>query len=131
MTFIAQFLNNCQGTSTIEGIVLDMSKINRIDFNPAAFREMYNLRLLKIFHSDIRKKCEVSADQGNRDLLFSANLRYLHWEEYPWRYFPPCFRAENLVELVMPYSKVTQLWEGIQVSFFFSPRSFFFLQALN
>ena len=96
-----------------------MSGISRIDFNSAAFRNMYKLRLLKIFCSDVRKKCEVSIDQGNCDLLFLPNsLRYLHWEDYPWKYFPPRFRPENLVELIMPDSKVEKLWEAVQVWIF-------------
>ncbi|GMN46928.1 hypothetical protein TIFTF001_016110 [Ficus carica] len=73
---------------------------------------MYKLRLLKILHS---KNCEVCIPSGYDDLQFLPDsLRYLHWDGYPWKSFPLGFRPEDLVELILPYSKVKKLWEGSQ-----------------
>ena len=94
-----------------------MSKISRIEFNSGAFQDMSALRLLKIFHSDVRKTCEVSIKGGDMSGLhfFPDTLRYLHWEEFPWKSFSRSFRPQYLVELILPFSNIVQLWEGIQV----------------
>ena len=100
---------------TIEGIVLDTWKISEV--HPAAFKNMYKLRLLKILHS---KKCEGCIPSGDDDLQFLPDsLRYLHWDGYPWKSFPLGFRPQYLVELILPYSNVEKLWEGSQVSISF------------
>ena len=115
--FHSQFALICQGTEATQGILLDMSKINKIYFNHVAFLRMRKLRLLKIFHSDRRSKCEVAIHRQKSDLRFLPNsLRYLFWEGYPWKSFPTRFRPENLVELHLPHSNVERLWEGNQVN---------------
>ncbi|KAL2328117.1 hypothetical protein Fmac_021544 [Flemingia macrophylla] len=42
----------------------------------------------------------------------SNELRYICWHEFPFKCFPSSFRPEELVELILPYSNIIQLWEG-------------------
>ena len=78
---------------------------------PIVFREMYNLRLLKIV---VRMgKCKLHLSRG-LDFLPDA-LRYLQWLEYPLKSLPSSFSPHNLVKLDMPLSQLEQLWSGFQV----------------
>ncbi|XP_024030731.1 disease resistance-like protein DSC1 [Morus notabilis] len=108
--------NNYKDTISIEGIFLDMSKIDEdLCLEPAVFEEMSNLRLLKIHNSDPKnpgKKFKVYLHQGLRYLPNS--LRYLSWRSYPSKTLPIKFRQASLVELEMPRSQLTQLWDGVQ-----------------
>ncbi|MED6207174.1 hypothetical protein PIB30_033368 [Stylosanthes scabra] len=45
---------------------------------------------------------------------FSAKLRYLEWNSYPLNSLPSRFCAEKLVEIRMPYSEISKLWDGKQ-----------------
>ncbi|TQE09537.1 hypothetical protein C1H46_004885 [Malus baccata] len=64
---------------------------------------MYNLRLLNVDSS--REYCK-----WNLSLSLPNSLRYLSWKGYPLKSLSPKFSPENLVELHMPGSQVTQLW---------------------
>ncbi|MED6207169.1 hypothetical protein PIB30_033363 [Stylosanthes scabra] len=46
---------------------------------------------------------------------FSAKLRYLEWNSYPLNSLPSRFCAEKLVEIRMPYSEISKLWDGKQL----------------
>ncbi|CAL5212913.1 unnamed protein product [Lathyrus oleraceus] len=61
-----------------------------------------NLRLLIIKY--------VKAS-GSLDYL-SNELRYIEWCEYPFMYLPSSFQPNQLVELILEYSSIKQLWEG-------------------
>lgn len=39
-------------------------------------------------------------------------LRYFHWHKYQLRTMPSNFKSKNLIELNLPFSRVTQIWEG-------------------
>lgn len=76
-----------------------------IHWNDDPFRNMGNLRLLKI--------CNV-ASSGSLESL-SRKLRVLEWHEFHLESLPSSFQpdrlAENeLVELKMPNSRIEQLW---------------------
>ncbi|KAJ4844083.1 hypothetical protein Tsubulata_027513 [Turnera subulata] len=73
---------------------------------------MYNLRLLKIYSSTVGSSCSVQLPHGLESI--SDELRYLHWESYQLRSLPLNFNAENLVELNLSSSNVTELWQGEQ-----------------
>ncbi|MFQ6635379.1 hypothetical protein Gotur_012166 [Gossypium turneri] len=92
----------------LRGIVLDMSKLEKLELEPIAFMKMQKLRFLKFYHS-----CgKILLFKG---LLSIPNeLRYLYWEGYPLRSLPTKFDLRYLVELDMRYSNVKQLWEGKQ-----------------
>lgn len=39
-------------------------------------------------------------------------LRFLNWNDYPFRCLPKTFQANNLVRLEMHSNRLEQLWEG-------------------
>lgn len=47
----------------------------------------------------------------------SDKLVYLEWDGYPSTSLPVNFTPENLVELVMPNSRLKQLWNEDQVRY--------------
>ncbi|KAJ0444184.1 putative TIR domain, P-loop containing nucleoside triphosphate hydrolase [Helianthus annuus] len=71
---------------------------------------MKKLRCLTVnsFLSDCVKIDEVLQ-------YFPNSLRYLYWNRYPHWCLPKTFKANNLVALVMSYSKIKQLWEGEKI----------------
>ncbi|KAH9726995.1 Disease resistance-like protein DSC1 [Citrus sinensis] len=114
---VCYVLKKNKGTDKVEGIFLDLSKINDIHLNPQAFVNMSNLRLLKFYmpkHNDIPiMSSKLHLDQGLEYL--PEELRYLHWHEYSLKMLPFDFEPENLIELNLPYSKVEQIWKGEKV----------------
>ena len=111
------FVCVCKGTDNIEGIFLNLSKINDLHLSPQAFAKMSNLRLLKFYmpeHDGVPiTSSKVHLDQGLEYL--PEELRYLHWHEYPLKTLPFDFEPENLTELSLPCSKVEQSWGGKRV----------------
>ena len=106
-----------QGTNVIEGIFLNASASEPIEFTSEAFKMMNKLRSLKICQDLICgsgvKNYEVHV---STEFEFpSYELRYLHWDGYPLKYFPSNFHGENLVELNMQYGKIRRLWKGSKV----------------
>ncbi|XP_019088163.1 PREDICTED: LOW QUALITY PROTEIN: probable WRKY transcription factor 16 [Camelina sativa] len=98
------------GTEEIEGMFLDTSNLC-FDIEPAAFDNMLNLRLLKIYSSNPEVHHVISVLEGS---LYSLpnELRLLHWENYPLQFLPQKFDPIHLVEINMPYSELKNLWGG-------------------
>ncbi|XP_052292121.1 disease resistance protein RPV1-like [Citrus sinensis] len=120
---IRRVLKHNKGTDAIEGIFMDLSKIEGINLDSRAFTNMSNLRMLKFYVPKflgmiIEEKLEDSKVQlpDGIDYL-PKNLRYLHWYKYPLRTLPSNFKPKNIVELSLRFSKVEQIWEGKKVSF--------------
>ncbi|KAJ9167242.1 hypothetical protein P3X46_021906 [Hevea brasiliensis] len=122
-TDICQMLatNDNKAKKVVEGLFLDISTIGRVYLNPAVFSRMHNLRLLKFYWSSWLKTEGTGFifESSGSDCLKSLpyKLRLLHWEEFPFKSLPLNFFAENLVHLIMPNSKVEQLWNGDKVTF--------------
>jgi len=68
--------------------------------------KMRHLRLLII-------RCPVNTS-GSLS-CFSKELRYVEWSEYPFKYLPSSFEPNQLVELILEYSSIEQLWKGKKV----------------
>ncbi|KAJ7982642.1 Disease resistance protein (TIR-NBS-LRR class) family [Quillaja saponaria] len=100
------------GTKAVEAIFLDMSELQEMELSPEAFARTSKLRLLKFYTSAYRKSCKLYLARGIEYL--PCELRYLHWHGYPLKSLPSSFSPNKLVELHLPYSKVEELWEGIQ-----------------
>ncbi|CAK8577106.1 unnamed protein product [Lathyrus sativus] len=47
---------------------------------------------------------------GNLSCL-SNELRYMQWDRYPFKYLPPSFQPNQLVQLILRYSSIKQLWK--------------------
>ncbi|KAK8570670.1 hypothetical protein V6N13_103074 [Hibiscus sabdariffa] len=90
-------------TKVIEGMIIDNKREpNKIfNLNADAFSKMKKLRLLKVL-------CLTNCDE----LKYLPNeLRLLDWMGYPLRFLPPSFQPDNLVALLLPYSRIEQLWK--------------------
>ncbi|KAK5786731.1 hypothetical protein PVK06_041374 [Gossypium arboreum] len=101
-------LSENNGTERLTGIVLDMSKLPKLELEPTAMMKMRKLRILKFYHSCGR----ILLCKGR--LSFPKELRYLYWEGYPLRSLPTKLDLRYLVELDMRESHLEQLWEGKQ-----------------
>ncbi|KAG2291418.1 hypothetical protein Bca52824_038087 [Brassica carinata] len=108
---IVDVLTNNSGTEIIEGIFLNASGL-KLKLSSNVFEEMDRLRLLKLHYPTSENDCKVSLPEGL--LSLPDELRLLHWERYPLESLPGNFNPENLVELNMPYSNLTKLWEGTE-----------------
>ncbi|TQD95077.1 hypothetical protein C1H46_019345 [Malus baccata] len=102
---VYHILKNNTGTKKVQAIFFVIRQQN---LDHADFTKMYNMRLLSV--TDLRSFWEINT----LSLSLPNSLRYLLWQGYPLKSLPPEFSLENLVELHMPYSKVTQLWNGGQ-----------------
>ncbi|KAI9127069.1 hypothetical protein K1719_001628 [Acacia pycnantha] len=110
---VYEFFIRNKGIEDIRCLSLDLSKIRRrIAWSARNFRKMHNLIFLKVHKSDKRKRSKLTI-YDNLDYL-PEELRFLSWEEYPFRQVPLNFCYENLIELVMPNSNIRQLWNGNQ-----------------
>ncbi|GAY44815.1 hypothetical protein CUMW_084740 [Citrus unshiu] len=111
------------GTDAIEGIFMDLSKIEGINLDSRAFTNMSNLRMLKFYVPKflgmiIEEKLEDSKVQLPDGIDYLPKyLRYLHWYKYPLRTLPSNFKPKNIVELSLRFSKVEQIWEGKKKAF--------------
>ncbi|KAJ6397541.1 hypothetical protein OIU77_018535 [Salix suchowensis] len=103
-----------QGTGKVESISLNLSETKEINLSPAAFRGMYNLRLLKFYYPEehLEERVRIHLPQGLHFL--SKELRILYWCDYPLKSFPSNFFPEKLVVLEMPRSELEQLWNENQ-----------------
>ncbi|KAK8633091.1 hypothetical protein V6N13_013945 [Hibiscus sabdariffa] len=91
-------------TKMIEGMIIENKReLNKmLNLNADAFSKMEKLRLLKVL-------CPTNCDE----LKYLPNeLRLLDWMGYPLRILPPSFQPDNLVALLLPYSRIEQLWKG-------------------
>ncbi|XP_060673932.1 disease resistance protein RUN1-like [Ziziphus jujuba] len=130
---VCHVLERNTGTAGVEGISFNMSKIS-IDIKVcrAAFSEIYNLRILKIYcekkfklylpqglgsrlsDNIHNKKFKLYLPQGFGSYL-SDKLSYLQWDLYPLKSLPSKFSPENLVELILHGSHVQKLWNHHEV----------------
>ncbi|KAL4585959.1 hypothetical protein LXL04_010587 [Taraxacum kok-saghyz] len=90
--------------------------VTRLTLNSGILRKglgkLKNLKLLRISGRGQTFFLENHmSDQGS----FPNSLRFLEWKSYPGRFLPQNFQASKLVGLVLPYSKITKLWEGLKV----------------
>ncbi|CAH8278232.1 unnamed protein product [Arabidopsis lyrata] len=99
-----------QGSDEIEGMFLDTSNL-RFDVQPSAFKNMLNLKLLKIYCSNPEVHPVINFPKGSLHSL-PNELRLLHWENYPLQSLPQSFDPWHLVEINMPYSQLQKLWGG-------------------
>ncbi|XP_060674103.1 disease resistance protein RUN1-like isoform X2 [Ziziphus jujuba] len=113
---VCHVLERNTGTAAVEGISFNMSKIGKdIKMCQAAFSEMYNLRILKIFCDNIHNnKFKLYLPQGLGSYL-SDKLTYLQWDLYPLKSLPSKFSPENLVELILRGSHIQKLWNHYEV----------------
>ncbi|KAF3455893.1 hypothetical protein FNV43_RR00535 [Rhamnella rubrinervis] len=107
---VCHVLEKNTGTASIEGILLNMSKMKRdLKMSSAAFSKMCNLQFLKIYCDNIdSNKFKIYLPRG-LEALVSNELRYFRWDFYPLESLPSDFTPENLVELILCRSLLKQL----------------------
>ncbi|KAL4289687.1 hypothetical protein GQ457_14G025070 [Hibiscus cannabinus] len=108
---VSQVLVNNKGTGRIEGMKLDVSQIDNLKFFPTVFEKMYKLRYINFCFPPFSaaKYKKLHADQGGI-LSLPDELRFLHWEYYPFRYLSSNFNPKNLLVLKLPHGDIEQLW---------------------
>ena len=129
LLLIAYHLLFCQGTSSIEGIFLNLLNSKNIDLTTESMKDMKRLRLLKFFWgSDVVSGKEDYGMRVTRDFAFPVcGLQYLYWHGYPLNTLPSNFvskKQAELVELNMPYSNIKKFGERNMV-FLISLHGFF------
>ncbi|KAL6127280.1 hypothetical protein ACLB2K_075321 [Fragaria x ananassa] len=90
------------GTEAIEGILLNLDKLEEADWNLDAFSKMCKLRLLYIHNLRLSLGPKYLPDA----------LRFLIWSWYPSKSLPPGFQPDELTELSLVHSKIDHLWNG-------------------
>ncbi|KAK9221149.1 hypothetical protein WN944_009574 [Citrus x changshan-huyou] len=108
---IYNVLTKNTGTEAIEGISLDMSKVEKIHLNARSFTNMHKLRFFKFY--SLRYGQNVNKVHNFRGLE-STELRYLQWHGCPLKSLSSKISSENLISLEMPHSSIKQLWKGVQ-----------------
>ncbi|KAD6454988.1 hypothetical protein E3N88_09694 [Mikania micrantha] len=82
-----------------------------------SLRKMKELRLLRVFDDNLFKNWEF--DENIQYL--PDTLRSIYWSTYPLCCLPKTFQANNLVNLEMPWSYISELWEGGEIKHFQIP----------
>ncbi|KAI4308564.1 hypothetical protein L6164_031623 [Bauhinia variegata] len=99
---IDHVLTKNKGTDAIQGIVQETHRPYKGHWDPNAFKEMINLKLLILRSWDLPLGLTC----------LSEGLKYLEWEEFPLKELPLGVQLNDLVELTMQHSKIKQLWLG-------------------
>ncbi|KAK8573661.1 hypothetical protein V6N13_009749 [Hibiscus sabdariffa] len=90
-------------TEVVEAMIIDNKRESErlLDLSDALLK-MKKLRLLKVL-------CPSNCANLN---YLSNELRLLDWTGYPLRSLPWSFQPDNLVALLLSYSRIQQLWKG-------------------
>ncbi|XWS41228.1 hypothetical protein CRYUN_Cryun17cG0063200 [Craigia yunnanensis] len=106
-------LTNNTATEAIEGMVIKIQREQNMTLMTDAFLKMKKLRLLRVFYPP--NSHYLSNDfflPNSHDLKYLSNeLRLLDWSGYPFRSLPSSFQPDNLVALLIHYSRIERLWK--------------------
>ncbi|GMI79449.1 DOMINANT SUPRESSOR OF camta3 NUMBER 1 [Hibiscus trionum] len=90
-------------TEVVEAIIIDNKRESERLLNLSdAFLKMKKLRLLKV----------VGLSNCGKLNYLPNELRLLDWTGFPLRSLPSSFQPDNLVALLLSYSRIQQLWKG-------------------
>ncbi|CAI0440722.1 unnamed protein product [Linum tenue] len=107
-------LTRKEGTEKIKGISMELGK-GQMQLDSDAFARMSRLRLLRFYVPRDGYGDYTEVQLPSEGLQFLSNqLTSLQWPHFPSNSLPPTFRAENLIDLRIPYSNVKHLWTGVQ-----------------
>ncbi|XP_028114128.1 TMV resistance protein N-like [Camellia sinensis] len=96
---VCYVLQKNKGTEAVEGVILILPMLKKIQWSNKAFARMPKLRLLQINHVHL---------SGNFEHLFEE-LRWLCWHNCPLEYLPSNFHPEKLLVLDMQFSRFKTL----------------------
>ena len=94
-----------KGTKAVEGLALNLPRMNPIRLKTKAFKYMKRLRLLQL--------AGVQLDGDFKYL--STDLRWLCWHGCPSTYTTANFDQGNLVAIDLKYSNLQLVWKKGQV----------------
>ncbi|TKY51892.1 Disease resistance protein RML1B [Spatholobus suberectus] len=109
---VSDVLENRKGGDVVQGLKLDLSQIKDLHLNADTFNMMTNLRILKLYIPSGERSGNVHYSGVLSKL--SCKLRYLEWSGCHLKSLPATFCAKMLVEICMPHSHITELWQGVQ-----------------
>ncbi|KAG2301819.1 hypothetical protein Bca52824_030470 [Brassica carinata] len=112
-------LTNKEGNDKVRGYVLDMSKIEEVPLNSQTFVDMSSLRYLKVYNSFIPRHFEAECKLNLPDEIeFPKDniVRYFDWMNFLGKELPSDFEPKNLIDLRLPYSKITRLWNCAKIT---------------
>ncbi|KAE9612701.1 putative P-loop containing nucleoside triphosphate hydrolase, leucine-rich repeat domain, L [Lupinus albus] len=110
---VYDLLENKKGSDAVEGIALDLSRIDDVlNLSADTFNMMTYLRFLKLYIPSGKRSGKVNYPRSLDKI--SDKLRYLEWHGCHLKHLPSSFCAKMLVEIRMPHSHVTELWQGVQ-----------------
>ncbi|KAL7209983.1 hypothetical protein ACSBR1_031538 [Camellia fascicularis] len=96
---VCYVLEKNKGTKAVEGVILTLPMLKKIQWSNKAFVGMHKLRLLQINHVHL---------SGNFEDLFEE-LRWLCWHNCPLENLPSNFHQEKLVILDMQFNRFKTL----------------------
>ncbi|XP_039010035.1 disease resistance protein RPS6-like [Hibiscus syriacus] len=73
------------------------------------FENMFNLRYLGVRAMKLSKNEKLHLDKVD-SVSLPDQLRYLRWNDYPFRSLSPSFNPKNLVVLKLHFGQIEQLW---------------------
>ncbi|KAG4122811.1 hypothetical protein ERO13_D11G290132v2 [Gossypium hirsutum] len=65
-----------------------------------------------IIHNKRESNKTLNLNVNSFSKFLSNELRLLEWIRYPLKSLPSSFQLDNLVALLLPYSRIEQLWKG-------------------
>ncbi|KAF3457267.1 hypothetical protein FNV43_RR01924 [Rhamnella rubrinervis] len=98
-------LNNDKGTEEVEAIVCRHMELEN-NFTLRGFSNMKKLRLLIVGGMDFK------IDRRPDNEYLPNELRLLEWYGFPFKSFPRSFQPHRLVELILNYGEIEQLWDN-------------------
>ncbi|TYI08188.1 hypothetical protein ES332_A10G281200v1 [Gossypium tomentosum] len=96
-------------TDRIQGIKLDMSRMDILLFQLFVFENMINLRYIYFRFSSRSLPSSLQMD----NVFLPDELRYLRWEYYPFKSLSSNFNLKNLTLLELPHGNMEQLWNEV------------------
>ncbi|CAI9284457.1 unnamed protein product [Lactuca saligna] len=108
---IEDILANKLGTQATRYIKFYMEKFSP-DMVMKGLRKMKELTFLHVSLQFIDASKSDYSRQNWKSKNFPNALRYLCWNDYPYRSLPKKFQADSLVALEMVKSQIVQLWGG-------------------
>ncbi|CAN0927433.1 Disease resistance-like protein DSC1 [Linum grandiflorum] len=116
---IRKLLTNRKGERATEGINLDLSKAEEMHLGSDVFVGMDRLRLLKFTLPDSSSSPDkaltgkIHLPESGLDSL-PPTLRMLWWDGFPSTSLPWNFSPDNIVQIRIRHSPLTQCWDGVQ-----------------
>ncbi|CAJ2634981.1 unnamed protein product [Trifolium pratense] len=95
------------GTETVEGLVLVSQSTSNVCIKTEAFKEMKNLKLLRLDHVDLTGAFKY----------LSKELRWLHWQRFTREYIPDDFYLGNLVVFELKHSNIKRVWNETKLMY--------------